>query len=248
MTDKERIEKLEDERDAALAKLVEMRKSLEEVIGDYSGGAQSAIEDPYVLDRCNSVLAATATAVAEYVARLKEEAIKDHMSHVSRWLAEMYAAMVDPVDDNTLTIEETCKLLLDTALEQRQQIHDFTQQEARLREQGAAEYRRSMLGSAVSDALIRETLLEVISHECNGYVPVESIRAMEAAIEDLPDEEPSINEQLIEALTQVEELTSGGKGQSAVNMIAQTALRSPQSFSDSVRERSRAAALEASNG
>ena len=45
----------------------------------------------------------------------------------------------------------------------------------------------------MSDSIIRETLLEVLSHQQNGFVSVEAIRAMEAAIEDLPvdnDEQP----------------------------------------------------------
>ncbi len=42
---------------------------------------------------------------------------------------------------------------------------------------------------ASQDAIIRETLLEVMSHAVDGVVSVESIRAMEAAIGDLPVED-----------------------------------------------------------
>lgn len=85
--------------------------------------------------------------------------------------------------------------------------------------------------------IIRETLLEVISHARDGMVSVESVRAMEAAIEDLPVPESARDACYREALRQIEELTFGGKGQSAVNMLAQTALNNPEVFAADLAKR-----------
>jgi len=49
-----------------------------------------------------------------------------------------------------------------------------------------------LTNAAGQDVIIRETLLEVLSHAVDGVVPVEAIQAMEAAIGDLPTERAAL--------------------------------------------------------
>lgn len=66
------------QRDAIAAEAGRLRESLEEVTGDYRGGADNALEDPYVMERAQSALA-TPTADA--------------------WLAGKIAEAVGPLED-----------------------------------------------------------------------------------------------------------------------------------------------------
>lgn len=58
----------------------------------------------------------------------------EHTQHVQKFLQEMYAIMVDPVDDATGTVVETCQTLLNAARRDRQATHDSLERERRLRE------------------------------------------------------------------------------------------------------------------
>lgn len=49
-----------------------------------------------------------------------------------------------------------------------------------------------LTNAAGQDIIIRETLLEVLSHAVDGVVPIEAIQAMEAAIVDLPTERDAL--------------------------------------------------------
>ena len=49
-----------------------------------------------------------------------------------------------------------------------------------------------LTNAAGQDVIIRETLLEVLSHAVDGVVPIEAIQAMEAAIVDLPTERDAL--------------------------------------------------------
>ena len=48
------------------------------------------------------------------------EAIKKHASHISQFLSELYAIMVDPLADGELNVSEVCPLLLKRAREDRE--------------------------------------------------------------------------------------------------------------------------------
>jgi hypothetical protein len=60
-----------------------------------------------------------------YAERLKEEFDKfeAHTKAVSEFLNEMYATMIDPVEQPKLAVAEMCALLLKTARDQREAIH-----------------------------------------------------------------------------------------------------------------------------
>lgn len=46
--------------------------------------------------------------------------LKKHTIHVQEFLQEMYATMIDPVEQPKLTVAEMCELLLNAAREQRE--------------------------------------------------------------------------------------------------------------------------------
>jgi hypothetical protein len=47
----------------------------------------------------------------------------EHTKHVSDFLNELYATMIDPCVEGTMTVKETCDALLKAAVEQREQLH-----------------------------------------------------------------------------------------------------------------------------
>ena len=51
--------------------------------------------------------------------------LAEHRKHVQRFLQQMYATMIDPVEDATGTIADTCKLPLEAATRDRQQLSEL---------------------------------------------------------------------------------------------------------------------------
>jgi hypothetical protein len=49
--------------------------------------------------------------------------LAEHTKHVSDFLNELYATMIDPCVEGTMTVKETCDALLKAAVEQREQLH-----------------------------------------------------------------------------------------------------------------------------
>jgi hypothetical protein len=104
-----------------------------------------------------SVGVAEDSSQAEYVTRIEalkaaesslaeaREKFEMHTNEVGKFLSEMYATMIDPLDDGNIKVAEMCKLLLATAREQREQLRDVAAaqaENARLRrERDAAEKR-----------------------------------------------------------------------------------------------------------
>lgn len=61
-----------------------------------------------------------------WTAKVIEEAERkyaDHLEHVTEFLNEMYATLVDPVEQPVMTVAELCVTLLKTAREQREQLN-----------------------------------------------------------------------------------------------------------------------------
>jgi hypothetical protein len=54
-----------------------------------------------------------------------EDAFERHVEEVAQFLSDMYATMVDPVEDHGLKVKELCELLLKRATEDRQKIYDL---------------------------------------------------------------------------------------------------------------------------
>jgi hypothetical protein len=52
----------------------------------------------------------------------KKLTLEGHLEHVQQFLQEMYATMIDSVEQPKLTVAEMCELLLKTAREQREQL------------------------------------------------------------------------------------------------------------------------------
>lgn len=53
-----------------------------------------------------------------------ETSLAEHLTHVQRFLAEFWAVMVDPLEDATGTVKDTCTTLLITAVRHRQTLYD----------------------------------------------------------------------------------------------------------------------------
>lgn len=54
----------------------------------------------------------------------KDTALREHLEHVQRFLQEMYSIMVDPCEGGPTNVADMCKLLIHTAVEQRQLDYD----------------------------------------------------------------------------------------------------------------------------
>jgi hypothetical protein len=48
-----------------------------------------------------------------------------HMMHVKNFLNEMYATMIDPIEQPSMTVAELCELLLKTARDQREKFNSM---------------------------------------------------------------------------------------------------------------------------
>lgn len=94
--------------------------------------------------------------------RLREQH-ETHLRHVGRWLAEMHAIMIDPVEDFDGKIEELCAALKLRAAQDREQI--FSVQSALDEAQGAIE---TLLKSARPNHVEHPTMSAawVVGHEC----------------------------------------------------------------------------------
>lgn len=55
---------------------------------------------------------------------LAEKALADHLAHVQRFLQEMYAVMVDPLEYAPGKVEDTCKTLLEAAKRDREAANE----------------------------------------------------------------------------------------------------------------------------
>lgn len=55
--------------------------------------------------------------------RAAEQALSDHLGHVQRFLQEMYAVMIDPLEDALGKVEDTCKTLLEAAIRDREALN-----------------------------------------------------------------------------------------------------------------------------
>lgn len=94
---------LRAQRDAIAAEAVRLRESLEEVTGNYRGGANNALEDPYVMERAQSALTQTAAAADRYRARLRaevlveliEQCLPGERADVEPWLRSKLADAAD---------------------------------------------------------------------------------------------------------------------------------------------------------
>lgn len=55
----------------------------------------------------------------------KAEAFHHHLHHVRQFLKDIYATMIDPVEDNTRNVADTCALILKAAVDARQREADL---------------------------------------------------------------------------------------------------------------------------
>lgn len=54
---------------------------------------------------------------------MSDISFQKHLEHVQKFLQEMYAVMIDPVEDATGTVADTCRLLLNAARRDRETIN-----------------------------------------------------------------------------------------------------------------------------
>ncbi len=64
-------------------------------------------------------------AVVRLIVGRLEGTFREHTEVVRNFLSDMYATMVDPVEEHGLKVKELCDLLLKRATEDRQKINDL---------------------------------------------------------------------------------------------------------------------------
>ena len=87
----------------------------------------------------------------------------EHLEHVEAFLQEMYATMIDPVEQPKMTVTEMCALLLKTAQQQREQAYAASRS-------GAEERRWS-----TADLPQEESILAEIEYNFSGHPITERI-------------------------------------------------------------------------
>jgi len=79
-------------------------------------------ENQYIPCEYCSVKAEVATLESSLAQ--KDEQFAEHTKAVGRFLSQMYAVMVDPLEDSELKVAEMCEVLLNAACENRQALQD----------------------------------------------------------------------------------------------------------------------------